>query len=380
MRVLLLLLSAHLLAFTSLTFFPAPRLWLWKAALLVGEFGHWLVVFPAAIAWVAWRAGGSLAPWTLALCLATVLALLRPGFLASRISGDLAHDLAKAFGKVSLQRPAFAWTSLFARAPQVAREEYSLSRPGSQEPLALAYYRAQTASLRPCVVVIHGGGWDNGDNKQLASFNELLASKGFNVAAVSYRLAPRHEWPSQLEDLAVSLEWLKQHASELSLDANRFVIVGRSAGGQLATAFAYTHKDPAIRGAVSLYGPQDLVFAWQYSREDDLLNATKLLRQFLGGSPSEQPARYESSSPYLFATRENAVPTLLVHGRIDALVWHRQSERMHARLQELGVPSAFLSLPWATHACEVNPSGPSGQLTLYALEWFLKAVADGPGR
>ena len=65
---------------------------------------------------------------------------------------------------------------------------------------------------------------------------------------------------------------------------------------------------------------------------------------------------------------------MLLHGQLDALTWHRHSERLAARLAEFGVPHAFVSLPWATHAFEFNLNGPGGQLTTYAVEWFLAAV------
>jgi acetyl esterase/lipase len=67
-------------------------------------------------------------------------------------------------------------------------------------------------------------------------------------------------------------------------------------------------------------------------------------------------------------------PTLLVHGVIDTLVWVRQSERLSARLSEAGVPNLLVSLPWATHALELNPDSPSGQLASYSTSWFLAAV------
>jgi dipeptidyl aminopeptidase/acylaminoacyl peptidase len=104
------------------------------------------------------------------------------------------------------------------------------------------------------------------------------------------------------------------------------------------------------------------------------LNAVKLLRQYLGGSPEEAAEMYRTASGYLFVTKENAVPTLLVHGAMDPMVWHKQSERLQVKLDELDVPNALVSLPWATHACDFNPRGPSGQLSWYALEWFLAAV------
>jgi acetyl esterase/lipase len=194
------------------------------------------------------------------------------------------------------------------------------------------------------------------------------------VAAVSYRLAPETRWPGQAEDVRAAIAYVKANAVELGVDPTRLVLMGRSAGAQIATAVAYGFSDTAVRGAVSFYGPHDQVFAWGFSREDDILNAVKLLRQYLGGSPEEVPEAYRTSSAYLIATKANAVPTLLVHGEMDSMVWHKQSERLHAKLDELGVANVLVSLPWATHACDFNPRGPSGRLSWEALEWFLAAV------
>lgn len=66
-----------------------------------------------------------------------------------------------------------------------------------------------------------------------------------------------------------------------------------------------------------------------------------------------------------------------MHGTIDSLVWRRQSERLAEKLTEEGVPNVFLELPWATHAFDFNQHGPGGQLSAFAIEWFVKAVAYG---
>ncbi len=124
---------------------------------------------------------------------------------------------------------------------------------------------------------------------------------------------------------------------------------------------------------IALYAPADLHFAWRYSREDDVLKSPQLLRQFLGGPPEAAPSGYDSASGYLHVTKSTP-PTLLLHGQLDTLVWHRQSERLAARLTENRVPHAFVSLPWATHAFEYNLAGPGGQLTRFSVEWFLAAV------
>jgi acetyl esterase/lipase len=223
------------------------------------------------------------------------------------------------------------------------------------------------------VLAIHGGGWDSGDRTQLPEINHRLARRGYAVAALDYRLAPRWRWPAQRDDIGAALAYLKAHAGELGIDRARFVLFGRSAGGQIATACAYTAEDASIRGVASFYGPQDLRFAWAYARPDDVLNSFLLLKQYLGGPPETEGPVYDSASAY-FHVGARTPPTLLMHGDLDTLVWHRQSERLNARLAEAGVPHLFVSLPWATHAFDYNLDGPGGQLATEALDGFLAAV------
>jgi dipeptidyl aminopeptidase/acylaminoacyl peptidase len=97
------------------------------------------------------------------------------------------------------------------------------------------------------------------------------------------------------------------------------------------------------------------------------------MREFLGGTPETARPAYDSASALLLVDAKSP-PTLLVHGTIDTLVWHRHSVRLAAKLSEAGVPHLLLSMPWGVHALEYNPSGPSGQLTDYAVDWFLAAV------
>ncbi|MDF3056277.1 MAG: hypothetical protein K0R17_492 [Rariglobus sp.] len=370
-RWTLLLLAVGCAGAASLTWWRAPTTGLWKASILAGEFGHLLIVLPVVIGAVAWGWGGGLRGVIVAVCAMAMAGLLRPVVQAMGIAETLPAKLGSAFGKVELARPAFSVGGLFAREADKVPVETRVAGGG----LPMDFYRAAGRTTpAPCVVMIHGGGWDNGDRGQLPEVNHHLARLGYAVAAVSYRLAPATRWPGQAEDVRAAIAYLKANAAELGIDPARLVLMGRSAGGQIATAVTYGFPDTAVRGAVSFYGPHDQVFAWGFSREDDILNAVKLLRQYLGGSPEEAAEMYRTASGYLFVTKENAVPTLLVHGAMDPMVWHKQSERLQVKLDELDVPNALVSLPWATHACDFNPRGPSGQLSWYALEWFLAAV------
>ena len=367
----LLLMALVLAGAASLTWWRAPSLWLWKTAILSGEFGHGMILLPGLVGLVAWRQGGCLRGVIVAVCAVTAVALLRPVAQAARMARKLPAELETAFGRVEVGRAPFTLGGLWRRKTGAVSVETREVAAG----LPMDFYRAQGRTMpAPCVVVIHGGGWDNGDRTQLPALNHHLARRGYSVAAVSYRLAPATVWPGQGDDIATAIDYLKSHATDLGIDPTRLVLMGRSAGGQLATAVAYGRPDAAVRGAVSFYGPHDQVFAWGFSREDDILNAVKLLRQYLGGTPETAAEAYHTASGYLIVNAANAVPTLMVHGLQDSMVWHKQSERLHAKLDDLGVPNAFVSLPWATHACDFNPRGPSGQLSWYALEWFLAAV------
>jgi acetyl esterase/lipase len=270
---------------------------------------------------------------------------------------------------VALTHAPFSFAGLFAAGPAPVSAE-TLRYSGE---LALDFYRAVGKSPAPCVVVIHGGGWDGGSREEIAHFNHWLARAGYAVAAIDYRLAPGAVWPAQRTDTLAALAYLKTHATTLGVDPARFVLLGRSAGGNIAQAVGYTAADPAIRGVIALYAPADLHFAWRYSREDDVLKSPQLLRQFLGGPPEAASSGYDSASGYLHVAKTTP-PTLLLHGQLDTLVWHRQSERLAARLAENRVPHVFVSLPWATHAFEYNFAGPGGQLTRFSVEWFLAAV------
>lgn len=360
---LLLLLALLSLGLALLTVFRVPVWVNWRLALLAGEFGWCLSVVPLLVGWIAWSRlpddSATLGPVAAMSGLAVGLLLL-PVARGWWMGRNLMVALTRAFGPAPM-RPA-------AVAGPVQTHGYA---PG----LALDFYPSRRTDGRPapCIVMLHGGGWDGGERTQLAGFNERLARMGCAVAAISYRLAPEHPWPAQREDTLAAIAWLKAGAEGLKIDPSRLVLMGRSAGGQIAAAVGYL-GDPAVRGVVALYAPHDMRFAWSVSREDDALNSLKLMRQFLGGPPEGREEIYDSASGQLLVTPGRTPPTLLVHGTIDTLVWVRHSRRLAARLAEAEVPHLLLEMPWTTHACELTDRGPAGRLTHRVLAHFLAAV------
>ncbi len=374
LRWLLLLLALTFAALGLLTVVKAPDWLAWKLALLAGEFGHYVAFAPLIIFVVAWLMRTKQMPFAIAtmfVCALAIGLLLKPAFQAASIAENLPRQLGRAFGPaVAPAHAPFSFFKLFTGGPSPVQSELM---PYSGD-LRLDFYRPPGVTKpAPCVIVVHGGGWDNGDRGQIASLNDWLAHLGYAVADISYRLAPQDPWPAQFADISAAIAFVKANATKLNVDPTRLVLAGRSAGGQLVEATAYGLHDPAVRGVIALYAPADMHFAWKYARDDDALKSPLLLRQFLGGTPETARVNYDTASGIMLVDK-NTPPTLLVHGYLDTLVWYRQSERLAAKLGEAGAQYAFVSLPWATHALEYNLSGPSGQLTAYSMEWFLSAV------
>ena len=355
-----------------LTVVPSPDWLSWKLSIVAGQFGYLLAAVPLGAAWLAWRprnGRGGLALATLAASAVGFALLVQPCAQAWLIGRGLPTRMDRQFGPGEAGLPAFSFAGLFRRWPAPVQ----MTTVAYEGALKLDFYPAVGRPAAPCVIVIHGGGWNDGDRGQVPQFNYLLARAGYAVADISYRLAPSFAWPAQREDVAAAIAFLKGHSAPLGIDPSRLVLLGRSAGGQIAEACAYSLRDPSVRGVVALYAPADMRFAWKWGRPDDVLNSLELLREFLGGTPETAGPAFDSASGYLLAG-PGSPPTLLVHGTIDTLVWYRQSERLAARLSQLGVPNLLVSMPWATHALEFNTSGPSGQLASYSVERFLGSV------
>jgi acetyl esterase/lipase len=350
----------------------------------VSEWGHVLAALaltPLLPGWRKTRVAQSGAMLGLLGAALALLSLLRAAKLAQQLPAAINSAFGDAPARTAAKAPARPAPLvardllLGVRSPKVRHRRITYITRDAQ-PLALDLHTPATpVALAPCVVVIHGGSWANGDSTQLPGLNSYLAARGYAVAAINYRLVPAHAFPAARDDLLAAIEYLKGHAQELGIDPHRFVLLGRSAGAQLALLVAYTAKDPAIRGVVDFYGPADLVYGYQHPARKSVLDSVGVIERFLGGSPASAPDVYAAASP-IDHVGPACPPTLLIHGERDTLVAPIQSVRLAKRLAQAGTPYLLLRLPWAEHGCDVNFSGPSGQISTYTIERFLAAVTD----
>jgi acetyl esterase/lipase len=377
MRVLDLarfILSMILLVTAALAVVPAPTHFLWMVAIGVTELGHMFALISLGVIPLVWN-DSWLAKAAVGMSLAAAILASTPVLRAIRVEQKLTAELRTAFGDNKLSRSArLRYGDLFkgVSPPEVSAATFVYSR-AQGEYLSMDFYSAQSADVAPLVIVIHGGSWQSGNNRDFISMNRYLAGRGFAVADINYRLAPRWKFPAARDDTRAAIAFLRSQADKLKIDPQRIVLLGRSAGGQIALTAAYAAEDSGIRGVISFYAPTDLYYSWDNPGNPLVLDTESILTEYLGGSPAQVPANYNDASPIRLVT-PGSPPTLLLHGGRDELVSFQQSSRLAKRLHEFGVPHVNVLLPWATHAFDYILRGPGGQISTYAIEYFLEAV------
>jgi acetyl esterase/lipase len=225
----------------------------------------------------------------------------------------------------------------------------------------------------PVVLCFHGGAWQAGNRKDLtkpALFNpgghdgkhdfsvlENLAKNGYAAASVSYRLAPKHKFPAQIEDAKAAVKYLRKNAKVYKIDPDKMGAMGFSAGGHLAALLGVTRKEDGFEGkampevssevqcVVDYFGPTDLTL---YAESTEI---TKMLVPFLGKEAATDSNVMKKASPVTYIHKK-APPFLIIHGTVDLIVPYIHSEALKKKLKEVDVPCELLPVPWKGHGWE----------------------------
>ncbi|SFE27953.1 Acetyl esterase/lipase [Chitinophaga sp. CF118] len=363
------------LLISLLAIFKAPTYHLWLLAIGVAEYAWVFATITVVLLFTGFfpgkqqLAGTLLGIITLILYLTPVIRAYSQGqHLAAAIDNTLGNDPA-----IQSSQPFSLTTMITGNHQKTILPQTFTYCTDTACPLHLDFYPSQAAGLRPCVIVIHGGSWSSGDSKQLPELNSYLANTGYHVASINYRLAPVYQSPLPVEDVYAAMNYLRTHSAELQIDTANFILLGRSAGAQIALLAAYRQPVPGLKGVIDFYGPADMV--WGYSKPANpwVMDSRKVMENYLGGTYTAVPENYAASSPIEFVNK-SSVPTLIIHGEHDVLVAYEHSTRLNKKLTENGIKHFFLSLPWANHGFDYNLNGPGGQLSTYTVERFLHNV------
>jgi acetyl esterase/lipase len=123
--------------------------------------------------------------------------------------------------------------------------------PHGESNLLDIYKISDVNQAQATIVNIHGGAWVYGSKEVYKFYCMSLALRGFTVVNINYRLAPENLFPSALEDINSALTFIEKHAGEYCIDKEKLVLVGDSAGAQLASHYAAIFTNPDF---AKLYG------------------------------------------------------------------------------------------------------------------------------
>ncbi|MDR3293286.1 MAG: alpha/beta hydrolase [Clostridiales bacterium] len=102
------------------------------------------------------------------------------------------------------------------------------------------------AKKLPVIMDIHGGGWTYGEKYLNKYYCMYLASKGFTVVNINYRLAPETQIDGQIRDILAAIEWIKDNIDKYNGDIGAFGMAGDSAGGHLAILAAAVNSSDTL--------------------------------------------------------------------------------------------------------------------------------------
>ena len=363
-----LILLVLLFLLSLLTIFRAPANVLWYVSILITEFSP-LFFINVALLLFTFLNGSAYKIAALIVGIASLLLFAYPVVSAFVVSAKVKNIFSKNQTSTPF-RPAQMITGSGIKS--IAYQTFTYDTAKS---LTLDWYPSAQTGNKPCVIVIHGGSWAGGDSKQLPELNSVLAQNGYGVAAINYRLAPQYKYPAPVEDVNAALCFLCARASDFSIDTTKFFLLGRSAGAQIALSAAYTLGNPNIKGVIGFYGPADMVWGYANPTNPLVLDSRKVMEDYLGGTYSQVPQQYISSSATETAAA-GAVAALLIYGGNDPLVSPLHGVRLDKKLDSLRVKHYDVYLPWATHAFDWTLNGPGGQISTWSVLQFLKTVTE----
>jgi len=251
-------------------------------------------------------------------------------FAIRQSSGQLIHEMP---GNITLQCDI--------RYRQGANEAWKLD---------LAYPKNPGTKLRPALVVIHGGGWIEGDKSSFTSLKHWapgniidFAKLGFVAASLNYRMSDEAPFPAALEDCKNAVRWLRAHADEFHIDSNKIGAYGNSAGGHLALLLGLVDKNKGFEGdgpyqehssmvqaVISDSGPVDLDF-----RKPENKGLAIVISKFLAGPSETLSERIRTASPVTYI-KTPAPPLLLIYGTADTQVTVGLVDNFVLALQKAG--------------------------------------------
>jgi len=258
----------------------------------------------------------------------------------------------KSFSAVVLALAAF--TS--AAAQEVHRNIPYAEKPHERQVLDI--YTPRDAKNLPVVFWIHGGGWQTGDKTSVQQKPQAFVDKGFVFVSTNYRLLPDVDMGTIIRDIAKSIHWVHDNIGKYGGDPQRLLVMGHSAGAQLAaivcTDDRYLKAEglslAIIKGCVPVDGdtfdvPAIIETAETRRRVHGLPQAKFGHREKFGNDP----AKHRDFSAVTHVAKDKGIPPFFILHVAEHPDTSAQAQRLGNVLKEAGVPVTVFGAKETTH-------------------------------
>ena len=279
---------------------------------------------------------------------------------------------------------AFALLSRAQAQAQDVKSNIPYAAP-AHERQVLDVYASPEAKNLPVVFWIHGGGWQTGDKTSVQLKPKAFVDKGFVFVSTNYRLLPDVEMETIFRDIAKSMHWVHDHIAEYGGDPNRILVMGHSAGAQLAALICIDDRYLKAEG-LSLVGIKGCVPVDGDTYDVPAIIETAETRRRVHHQPQAKfghrekfgndPAKHVDYSAVTHVAKGKGIPPFLILYVGDHPDTNAQAQRLGVVLNDAGISATLFGGKETTHTrINENLGQPDDPATI-ALFQFVDAALN----
>lgn len=240
-----------------------------------------------------------------------------------------------------------ALTCVSAAQAEIAKSNIPYAEPANERQM-LDVYAPDNARNLPVVFWIHGGGWQAGDKTSVQIKPKAFVEKGFVFVSTNYRLLPNVEMETIFRDIAKSMHWVHDHIAEYGGDPQRILVMGHSAGAQLAALICIDDRYLKAEG-LSLANIKGCVPVDGDTYDVPAIIETAETRRRVHGQPQakfghrekfgNEPAKHRDYSAVTHVARDKGIPPFLILYVAAHPDTTAQAQRLNSVLTQAGIAS-----------------------------------------
>jgi arylformamidase len=228
----------------------------------------------------------------------------------------------------------------------------------AQKLQVLDVFSPPQAKNLPVVFWIHGGGWQTGDKTDVQIKPQAFMDKGFVFVSTNYRLLPSVDMATIVRDVSKSIHWVHDHIADYGGDPKRLLIMGHSAGAQLAALICTDDRYLKAEG-LSLAITKGCVPVDGDTYDVPAIIETAETRWRVHGLPpakfghrekfGNDPEKHRDFSAVTHVAKDKGIPPFLilhVAGHPDTTA---QAQRLGNVLKNAGIPETVFAAKETTH-------------------------------